>query len=430
MLRAAAVLLAAFVGLCAAMKYLVLPARLDPDAALLAELAEAEFQDDAPPKGGGWPQWRGPRRDGVAGQEADLGRMKLAWKVPGGEGYSSFAVGGGRAYTMLDREGKERVVCLDLATGAEKWAHEHAPRKTFPYGGPRSTPALDGTRLYAVTSDGVLLCLDAEKGGVAWETDTEAVLPKWGLACSPLVAEGLVLVARGGKGRCLAAFGAKDGKERWTCGDDEAGYSSPILAEIGGVRQAVFFTGSKVQGAGLDGTLLWEHPWRTEFEVNAATPLHVRATNGKAALDYVLVSSGYSKGSALVKVSRRGGGWEARAAWTTNGLCCHFASPVRVGGHVYGLDETRGLTCLDLRTGEPLWRQKGFQKGSVLRAGKHVVAQMERGDIVLVEPSPEGYEEKARLAVRGDLRSWAMPVLAEGMLLARDRRHVFAFKAR
>ena len=146
--------------------------------------------------------------------------------------------------------------------------------------------------------------------------------------------------------------------------------------------------------------------------------------------DYFFISSGYGKGSALLKLVDKGGRTEARAAWTSNELCCHFSSPVRVGRHVYGLDETRGLTCLDLRTGEALWRKERFQKGSLFRAGKQLVAQTERGEIVLIEPNPEEYEEKGRFRARGDMRFWAMPALAEGMLLARDRHSIFAYKMR
>src|SRR5262249_35449229 len=155
MLWSGVALLAAFATLAAFQKFAVGRMRFVGSERLLAELAGAELLEAAH-EPGDWPQWRGKLRDGIASMP-DLLRDWPAsgpprkWKKPGGDGYSSFAVAGGRAFTMLAADDKEGVVCWDLATGKERWRHEYDPGANFDYGGPRATPTLDGMRLYAVS---------------------------------------------------------------------------------------------------------------------------------------------------------------------------------------------------------------------------------------------------------------------------------------
>jgi hypothetical protein len=194
--------------------------------------------------------------------------------------------------------------------------------------------------------------------------------------------------------------------------------------EVGGVPQVVFFTGRRLLGVTPDeGKLLWEFPWHTSFEVNAATPLPIRAERDGKVHDYVFISSGYDKGCALVKISSAGKRFEARAVYTSNDLCCHFSTPVRIGDCLYALDEKRDLTCLDVRTGQVKWRQRGFQKGSLIGADGHLIVLGEKGRLALVEADPEQYRELARAQPFRD-RCWSLPVLAGGRLLLRDQKKV------
>lgn len=452
LLWAGVALLAAFAAMAAFQKIAVGRMRFLGSKQLLAELADAELLEEKP-EPGDWPQWRGKRRDGVTSMPDLLRDWPEAgpprkWRKPGGDGYSSFAVAGGRAYSMLASDDKEAVVCWDVATGKERWRHEYQPGADFQYGGPRATPTLDGTRLYTVSPAGRLMCLKADDGKVIWEHDLReqlgALPPKWGFAYSPLVEGGLVYVMPGGsQGRCLAAYRKEAGALAWASEDDPAGYASPVAATIAGVRQVIFFTGKRLVGVTPDeGKPLWEFAWATPFEVNAATPIVVPARAGNKEIAYIFISSGYEKGSALVRVSRAGGGFEARAAYTTRELCCHFASPARRGDHVYGLDETRDLTCLNLRTGEVAWRfgrdeakddqdlrQRGYKKGSLIRVDDVLVVLGEDGKLALVEATPEAYREVAACRPFRD-RCWAMPALAEGMLLVRDRKQVLCLDVR
>jgi outer membrane protein assembly factor BamB len=426
-----------FVGLVACQRLLVNHLRFTRDEDLMEELAGVTFLDD---KTGldakSWPQWRGLRRDGVT-TSPDLltdwpakGPKKL-WRVDGGDGYSSFAVAGDSVYSMIAvGDSQEAVVCWNVADGKERWRHTYEPSKSLQYGGPRTTPTINGEQLFTVSSTGVLMCLDTTKGKEVWKRDLVqelgAVMPQWGFAFSPLVEGDRVFAVPGGKGkRCLAAFAKDDGKLLWTAQDDPAGYSSPIAVTISGVRQILFFTGRRLLAVTPeDGTLLWEFLWNTRFEVNAATPEIIRARMGDEELTYVFISSGYEKGCGLVKILAEDGEFRAKAVYENNELCCHFASPVRHGDYVYALDETRDLTCLSIRTGKATWRERGYMKGTLLRVDDRLIVLGERGKLALIDASSEGYRELSKMQVFRSSPCWTMPVLADGRLFLRDRREV------
>jgi outer membrane protein assembly factor BamB len=408
-----------------------------PSSSRMEELRGVEFVEEQLPNHSlDWPGWRGPGRLGYTREPDLLVRWpakgpRLVWRAAGGDGYSSFAVEKGLVFTMLAQEdGQEAVVCWNAADGKERWRHAYSPGKTFDYGGPRATPTLDGPFLYTVSSAGNVLCLDKTTGMVAWEYDMRRELgaspPKWGFACSPLIEGNQVFVIPGAPGgRSLAALDRQTGKLIWSTQDDPAGYSSPIAITAGGVRQIVFFTGKRLLGVTPGGQLLWQLPWITPYDVNAATPLPIRARREGKELDYLFISSGYRKGCALVRISAGAdGSFTAEAVYESNELCCHFASPVRRGECLYALDESPPLlTCFDVRTGQVKWREPGFQKGSLLRVNDDLLILGENGKLVLAEANPERYVEKARYQPFRN-RCWTMPVLAEGRLYLRDQSQV------
>jgi outer membrane protein assembly factor BamB len=432
----------AFAGLVAFQKFFAHRSRLTRDANLMEELASAIFLDDSTDLDGeSWPQWRGERRDGVTTAPDLLAQWpadgpKQLWRIDGGDGYSSFAVKGDSAYSMIaTTEGQEAIVCWNVADGKERWRFEYDPGRTLQYGGPRATPTLDGNRLYTVSSTGLLLCLDVTNRKEVWKRDLTqelgAVMPQWGFALSPLVEGDRVFAVPGGKGgRCLAAFSKDDGKVLWTAQDDPTGYSSPVATTIAGVRQIIFFTGRRLLAVTPDdGKLLWDFPWHTRFEVNAATPEVIHARSGGGELTYVFISSGYEKGCGLVKIIAEDGKFRANSVYESNELCCHFASPVRHGDFLYGLDESRDLTCLSLRTGQAIWRERGFMKGTLLRVDDRLIVLGERGKLALIDASPKGYHELAKAQPFRD-RCWTMPALADGRLFLRDQRQVLCLDLR
>lgn len=455
LLAAGFALLAAFAAAVAYFAWFRAP-RYESDARLLAELASATLAD-YPPADDLAAQWRGKARAGVFTVPRLLARWpergpKLLWDTPGGGGWSSFAVAGERFYSMIGPlEDKEWVVCWNLADGKERWRHGIAVSAGHQYEGPRATPTVVGDRLYTAGSDGAVICLNTADGKPVWSRDVRQDLggapDQWRYAFSPLVEGGLVYVLAGGRGRSLAAFRASDGELAWAGESDPPAYSSPVAATLGGVRQVLFLTGTRLLGVQpADGKVLWATDWRERtYGVTAATPLviHARGAGGEA-LDYVFISSGYGTGCALVKVTNDGGRFRARKVYTSSDLSLQFSSPVLHKDHLYGLDHGKDLTCLDWRTGQAVWRfdpgeggtplrRRAFQDGAILRVNDKLLVQSVTGKLALVACDPAGYRERAAFRGLGQAggKCWAMPVFtADGRLLARDNRKVYCYDLR
>ena len=399
------------------------------DPGLLAKLGTAPLTSPrATVASTDWPQWRGPNRDGVSDHQAaahwPATGLPLLWKVPGGPGHSSLAVVHGRVYTLIQDGDDEAALCLDAETGKELW-RQRWPTKFTSYGGvgPRSTPAVVDGRVYAVGAGGLFQCLDAASGQVLWRHDLlrefAVANQEHGVSFSPLVEGDLVFAIPGGAGGSVAAFDRRDGRLLWKAADDPAGYSSPVTATIAGKRQLVVLTGVAVKGFALpDGKLLWSHPWPTKEGTNAATPIVVG--------DYVFVSSSYNKGCALLEIAPDGpDALAARPVYEHNRMRNHFSTCVLLDDHLIGFDETF-LVCMELRTGKVQWKQRGFNKGSVLLAGGKLIVLGDNGVLALVEPNPEKYQELARCTISNTI-CWALPALAGGRLFVRDQESIMCF---
>jgi outer membrane protein assembly factor BamB len=415
--------------------------RLEVDADLSAELAEAVFiEDKSALDNKGWPQWRGPNRDGVV-HMADLSTNwqeqgpSFLWEQPIGLGYSSFAVKNGLFYSLFQEGDKEVVGCWRVEDGKEVWRYPYECRAhVSDYPGPRSTPTLDGDRVYTVGSDGKLLCLDAASGYPRWQKDLlrefRALSPKWGVAFSPLIDSDLIFTSPGGaNGNSLAAFNKTTGELVWKKLDEPAGYSSPIAVTIGDTRQILFFMGrTLVAVRASDGEPCWRYPWATSYDVNAATPLAFQARRGDKILHYVFISSGYGRGCALLKIEPlANGGFQAKKVYIGKQMCSHFASPVRRGEYLYGIDDSR-LTCMSLRTGKVIWTRPGINKGSLLRVDDFLLVLGEDGRLFLLEASPEKRSPKAEARPFRGGRCWTMPVVAGGRLFLRDEQQMRCFE--
>jgi outer membrane protein assembly factor BamB len=437
----AAALALVFLGLAAYLVYMQF--RNQSDAALLAELRDAKLiEEDRSTGPSDWPQWRGLLRDGVSGEKDLLTDWpaegpKVLWTAEVGEGYSSVTVAVGRAITLFQNAEQtgEVVICWDAETGEERWRYPYESAFRNSYGsGPRASPIVDGEFVYTIGATGILHCLKVASGKKVWSHDlrTEfgASLPQWGVAWSPLVHSDMVYTIPGGpNGNSLAAFDKSTGELRWKAFDDPAGYSSPIAMTGGSVPQIIFFTGTSAVGVRPEsGKVLWQKPWTTSFNVNAATPIALHTKSGDAEGDYVFISSGYGKGCALLKLSKTDGGVDVRSVYENNRMCNHFASCVRHKDHLFGFNESM-LTCLDLRTGETKWEQKGpgregFGKGSLILAHDKLVVTGETGMLVLAEADAAGYKQIAEARVFRGARKWTPPVLAHGRLYVRDEAMV------
>lgn len=383
-----------------------------------------------------WPQWRGPERDGIS-RETGLFTADQpfaeAWRTPLGRGFSGIAIADGRVFTMFAQGDDEFAICLDAHTGEERWRFRTGPYYTETQGGdgPRSTPTVDGKFVYVLGAHGQLYALSADSGTKVWEKDLvaefDSKVPRWGFSTSPLVEGNLLLVEAGGvnsnflvemvvdrrASATVIAFDKASGQTAWTALDDKMSYSSPIAFTAGEQRQLAFFTAYSLTGlAPADGQTLWTYPWKTRYDINAATPIFIPPNR-------VFISSGYDKGAAVVQI---GPGEEVEEIWRNKEMKNQFTTSVYYQDHLYGFDDAI-LKCIDARTGAEQWMARGFGKGSLIAADGHLILLGEQGNLGLAEATPTGFHAKASYpALYG--RCWTAPSLAAGRLYLRDESEI------
>jgi outer membrane protein assembly factor BamB len=376
---------------------------------------------------GDWPGFRGPDRDGrrpgvqIATNWQEQPPRQL-WRQRIGPGWSSFAVVGTHLYTQEQRGEDEAVVCYDAGSGAELWEHRDSARFTELVSGPgpRATPTFHEGKIYALGAAGRLSCLDALGGRTLWSrdivADSGAKVPQWGFAASPLIVQGVVTVFAGGPdGKSVLGYNASSGELVWSAGEDKFSYCSLHAARIGGVEQLLIATDGGVTAyQPTRGAILWRHSWPlTGGMARVVQPTLVGDSD-------VLIGTGFGFGTRRVHVDRQGEGWSAQEAWTTQAIKPYFNDLVVHRGHLYGFD---GLffTCVNLDNGKGKWKARGYGNGQVLLLPDQdlLLVLSEKGEVALVDASPEGHKERGRFqALEG--KTWNHPVVAHGKLFVRN----------
>lgn len=401
-----------------------------------------------------WPQWRGPSRDGVSADKGLLdswpkGGPPLVWKInTAGFGYSAPVVVGDRLYIAGadDKSGSgEFAQCLNTKDGGEVW------KTPLPFGakgygdtsrgnGPRGSVTTDGDLLYLVGARGDLTCLKSADGSKVWSVSYVADLGgsagAWGYSESVLVDGDKLVCTPGGSKGTMAALDKKTGKEVWRSTDvkDAAVYSSPVAADVDGVRQYITQTQSAAIGVrASDGKLLWRIDQLGRR--TAVIPTAVIQDN------YAFFTAGYGAGCELLKLEADGsGGTKATVVYTKNSLLAnHHGGVIRIGDYVYGHSDRNGWVCFEFKKGgdEAAWTEKKFGKGSVAYADGHLYCYTESGgEVALVEASPGGWKEKGRFTIPEKMTPrpggsiWTHPVIANGKLYLRDHQFLFCYDVR
>jgi outer membrane protein assembly factor BamB len=369
-----------------------------------------------------WNQFLGPERNNQL-REVHLQSdwqahpPREVWRREVGPAWSSFAIVDGRAITQEQHGPEEQVICYDLATGRKLWSHADSARyETTVAGiGPRATPTIDGDQVFTMGATGILNCLDLTSGARIWSrdilTDNGATAHMWGISCSPLVLNSLIVVSAGGPdGRSLVAYHRDSGEPIWGGGDDKAGFSSPRLVTLAGREQILIFNNHSVAAHDpQSGAILWRQPW-DQVEC-IADPLPLPG-------DQVLASSGYGIGAKLYQVKPApDGGLETDIVWETPRLKAKFANMVYRDGFVYGLDDGV-LVCLDPQNGQRRWKRGRYGHGQLLLIDDILLVMTESGEIVLVKAQPDGHEELARMTTF-EGKTWNSPAFAAPYLLLR-----------
>jgi outer membrane protein assembly factor BamB len=388
-----------------------------------------------------WPNYRGPSHEGLSPDKmaADTwpaSGPRVAWKTPTPDGFSSFTVANGRAFTTITRDVDgaplECVLALDARTGKELWAH---PLRSVKYDGggdsgtddnnggdgPRSTPVVDGEHVYALDGKLLLVCLEAGSGKEVWRKDVLAEhggkMISWQNAASPVIEGGLVLVAGGGPGQALIGIDKETGRTVWKGQDDKMTHATPVPTTLHGVRQVIFFTQSGlVSVRPTDGAVLW----RQAFPYKVST-----AASPVVAGDIVYCSAGYGVGGAAYRISQEGGRFKSTQIWgVAKELQNHWSTPVYHDGHLYGLFGFKEygacpLKCVELATGKVKWSKPGFGPGNVILVEGHLIVLGDAGQLVIADASPDEYHETAKSDVLKG-KCWSTPAYADGRIFVRS----------
>jgi len=378
---------------------------------------------------GEWPHWRGPDHDGVSSETGLESRWDgpppTLWEQSIGSAFSGISCVDGRAYTCGTQGGQQVLFCLDADRGDVLWQRgfEQEYRERQGGDGTRATPTVEGGRVYIQGARGRLVCLDARSGQELWSRQFHAV-PQWGYSGSVLIEGNLAIVNGGDKDGALVAVKKTTGDVVWKCGRAPAGYATPYPFALDGQRYVVgFLSDSAVIVDPTTGRQVWNTDWKTDWDVNAATPiLHAGS---------LFLSSGYNTGSALFKLSREGEKLGAEQVWKGKVIAAKFQTPVVHDGHLYVSDQD-ALKCVEFATGRVRWSQRklegcSLQNGTIVLAEGRLFILSEDGWLLIAPASPDGFEPASKVRILSG-RCWTVPTLYRGRLYARNFEKIICLK--
>ena len=387
-------------------------------------------------------QWRGPLRDGHAPDAGLLpdwpkGGPKLLWQILDvGAGYSTPSVVGDRIY-LLGNEGmdNEFILALSAKDGKRVWSVKLGqvghPKQNPSYPAARSTPTVEGKFLYALGSDGDLVCLETAGGKEVWRkhlrSDFGGKHGEWAYAESPLIDGDKLICTPGGTNATLIALNKKTGEVIWKCAvpeGDDASYSSVIPAEFSGVRQYLQFLSKGLVGVEANtGKLLWR------FEKTAKGSPAVIIT--PLVSDGLIYSGAYRANCALIKPVLKDGAFVLEEIYSSNKLPIGLGGVVKVGDFLYG-SSSQSAMCVEFKTGVVKWEERAIGPCSWLVADDRIYVHAESGEVALLEPTAEAFRERGRFSppnapARGTAKAWAYPVVANGRLYIREANSLWCF---
>jgi outer membrane protein assembly factor BamB len=388
----------------------------------------------------GWPQWRGPERDGMAAATPewpatlDEGRLTLSWQVELGPSYSGPVVDDRHVYTTSTRDAQDEVVyAFDRRTGKEVWQAKWSGAMQVPFFAAsngswiRATPAIADNRLYVAGMRDLLVCLDTDNGKEIWRVDFvkqfNSPLPSFGFVSSPLV-DGDHLYVQAGGG--VVKLNRADGNILWRTAEDGGGmdgsaFSSPVIAKLAGKRQLIVQTRLELKGIDLEsGKQIWSQQIEAFRGMNILTPVVV---------DDTLFTSAHSGSTQRWKVTPSEGEWKLDEMWDLNAQA-YMSSPVVIDGHAYLHLRNQRLACINLATGEQAWRTRPFGRyWSLAYQGDKILALDENGTLRLIAADPGEFRILSERKV-GDQEAWAHVAVCGGQVFVRElgRLSVFDWK--
>jgi outer membrane protein assembly factor BamB len=376
-----------------------------------------------------WPQWRGPNRDGemrFSEPKAWPATLTTKWKVPVGDGYASPIFAGGRILQFARQGENEVAMSLDPESGKILWRQSYpAPyepvQSAARHGkGPKSTPLYYDGKLYTFGISGILSSFDAATGKVEWRKeytkDFKGTWPQFGTSMSPVSGDGLIVALIGtNDDGAIAAYQAKSGAQKWIWKGDGPAYASPVIVEIGGVKQVVTLTQKYAVGLSLaSGDLLWRIDFPGRSGMNIPTPLRFGQR---------LILAG-DPGTMLLQVNQTDKSWTAEKAWQITELTMRFSSPVQKGNLIFGFSNRNSgmFFCVDAEGGKTVWTSPPRQGDNavVLISGDLLFLLKDSAELIIARASGNGFEPLHRYQV-ADSATYANPLmLAKGIVIKDD----------
>jgi len=385
------------------------------------------------PDGEDWPVFLGPRGDDISIESGLLKQWTekgppIVWHREVGQSYSAPVTAKGRIVYFHRLEDQELIECADMLTGKAIWSFGYPTQYEDRYGynnGPRSSPAIDGDRVYTYGAEGVLTCVNFQTGAKVWQRpiNAEYKVPQgfFGAGVAPVIEGDLVLLNIGATdGASIVAVNKSTGETVWKSGNDEASYSTPLVRTINNERLGIFFTreGLRVHEV-KSGAERFHLKFRSKVHesVNAATPVVKN--------DLVFLSATYNTGAVLLKLVPGANPGEPQIIWhDRDAMQNHWMTSVLWEDNLYGMDGRHeagsNFRCIEFMTGKVRWASdQGLGRSAFIVAEGHIIALGERGDLALVELNPDRYIEKARVRL---LRypCWTPPIISRGHLYIRD----------
>ncbi len=382
-----------------------------------------------------WPQWGGPTRDfkvatsGLADRWADGGPKQL-WKRPLGAGYSSIAAAGDLILTMYKKGDHDAIVALGKGTGQTVWEHTYAAPllegQTSQYGvGPNASLLIIDDRLIAVGFSGKMHCLSLALGKVIWShdlvTDFGGKVHEFGYSASPITYKGNVIVLVGGEKNGVIALSPADGSVRWKSKPYDVSYASPIIINVDGQDQLVFFSSTEIIGLDpTNGTFLWKHPCVNQYKNNVTDPIW-------GSDNLLWVSTQQDGGTRVLRLDVKNGKTTVAQVWFNEKIKVFHWNAIRLGEYVYASigGSTTMFAAINVKTGEVSWRERGFHKALCVYADNKLILLDENGQLALARVSPEKLEVLSKHQLTEKV-SWTVPTLVGSTLYVRDTKSIMA----
>jgi outer membrane protein assembly factor BamB len=373
-----------------------------------------------------WPQWLGPNRDGKAiGFTAPKTWPKALtqkWKTTVGLGDATPALVGDKVYVFAKQGGDEVILCLTAADGKEVWRDKYPAIAISgadgQHAGPRSSPAVADGKVVTLGAGGVLSCLDAASGKLLWRKAGTGGFPRFHVASSPLIVDGLCIVQLGGSGSgTISAFDLATGNEKWKSAGDAPAYGSPVVVTVEGTKQIVAQTSASLVGvAAADGKPLWKIAAATQGMMsgyNAVTPI----IDGQT-----VIYTGQGAGTRAVKIEKQGDQFTTKEVWKSP-VGTKYNTPVLKDGLLYGYSQSNGLFCMRAATGEVAWKSPGGGQGfgTVVDAGPVVIAlPSASSELIAYSPTDKKFDELARIKV-SDTPTYTFPIVSGNRIFVKSR---------